>query len=158
MFADDFDRTVFCNLVARELNARRWACRIFCLMPTHYHLLLEVGDDELQVGMQSLNWRYAWAFNRRHARWGHLVGCRYGSRFVRTDAHMLNAMRYIARNPVRAGLCRRPEEWLWSSYRRCIGREDPFAFVDAAPLRAYFGTDETEATWLLRQFVDLADD
>jgi hypothetical protein len=71
---------------------------------------------------------------------------------------MLNAMRYIARNPVRAQLCGRPEDWVWSSYRRLIGRDDPFTFVDPAPLRAYFGPDETQATWLLRQFVDLPDD
>lgn len=158
MFSDDLDRSMYCNLVLRTLKSRGWMCRMFCLMPTHYHLLLEVPNEDLALGMKSLNWRYSWWFNRRHARWGHLVGERYGARYIYTDAHMLNAMRYIARNPVRAGLCRRPEDWAWSSYRRCIGREDPFNFVDVAPLRAYFATDEAEATWLLRQFVELDDD
>jgi putative transposase len=158
MFADDLDRSQYCNFLLRTLKSRNWICRMFCLMPTHYHLLLEVPADELQIGMKTLNWRYAWWFNRRHARWGHLVGARYGAVYIRTDAHMLNAMRYIARNPVRAGLCTRPEDWDWSSYRRCIGRDDPFGFVDVAPLRAYFGTDELEATWGLEQFVSMPDD
>ena len=130
---------------------------MFCLMTTHYHLLVEVPDDDLKHGMKSLNWRYAWWFNRRHARLGHLVGRRYGAVLIETDAHMLNAMRYIALNPVVGGLCTRPERWPWSSYRRCIGLDDPYTFVDASPLRAYFAEDAKEAASRIRQFVGTGD-
>jgi hypothetical protein len=66
---------------------------------------------------------------------------------------MLHALRYIARNPVEAGLCRRPSEWPWGSYRGCAGLDSGFAFVDSSLLRAYFGRDRREATQLLRAFV-----
>ena len=157
MFLDDLDRSQFVNLLLRTLMRRRWTCRAFCLMTTHYHLLVEVPEDDLDRGMKSLNWQYAWWFNRRHARAGHLVGRRYGAVLIETDAHMLNAMRYIALNPVHAGLCRKPEGWAWSSYRRCVGLEDPFAFVDPSPLQAYFGGDLTEAARRIRLFVGTGD-
>lgn len=152
MFHDDLDRTHFVNLALRTVIKQEWRCRSFCLMPTHYHLLLDVPANSLKTGMKSLNWRYAWWYNRRHARVGHFVGERYGAVLVATDAHMLNAMRYIALNPVVAGHCLRPEQWLWSSFRRCIGLDDPFPWVDTAPLVAYFG-DGDEAMTNLQRFV-----
>ena len=49
-----------------------------------------------------------------------------------SDEHLLTAYRYLARNPVEAGLCARPEDWVWSSYPVAIGRKGRFAFVDAS--------------------------
>lgn len=73
---------------------------------------------------------------------------------VSTDGHMLYAFRYIARNPVEAGLCRSPADWLWSSYRRTAGLDGRFAFVNDAAIRHYFGGDTEEASRLLRSFVE----
>jgi REP element-mobilizing transposase RayT len=111
--------------------ARRWACRAFCLMTTHYHLLLSTKDVDLGEGMQRLNGRYAQWFNARHARSGHLFEGRYRSVLVESQAHLLESYRYIALNPVSAGLCREPEDWLWSSYRIAVVEPlGPFALSD----------------------------
>jgi REP-associated tyrosine transposase len=67
---------------------------------------------------------------------------------------MLQLLRYIARNPVEAGLCEYPSDWPWSSYRGCAGLDGGFAFVDSSLLRAYFGNDRRLATRLVRAFVD----
>lgn len=71
--------------------------------------------------MRQLNGVYAQSFNRRHARVGHLFQGRYRARVVQADAHLLSAVRYILRNPVRAGLCHDPGEWRWSSHREALG-------------------------------------
>ena len=105
MFRDDVDRTDFCVRLARVIRKHDWVCHSFVLMPTHYHLLLEVDDNMLQPGMQRLNGTYAQAFNRRWGRWGHLRGDRYSAKPVESDGHFLGCVRYIARNPVEAGLC-----------------------------------------------------
>jgi putative transposase len=154
MFHDDVDRTDFCMRLARIIEARRWVCHAFCLMPTHYHLLLEVGDNTLQPGMQYLNGTYAQNFNRRHGRWGHLKGERYSAKPVLSDGHMLSTFRYIAQNPVAAGLCERPSEWIWGSYRDCIGLDNRFSFVTHDIIRSYFGPDPERAIPLLREFVE----
>jgi REP element-mobilizing transposase RayT len=154
MFVDDFDRTRFCALLERTLRRREWSCLAFILMPTHYHLLLEVPDNDLSGGMQGLNWAYARRFNARHGRKGHFVGERYHSGQVTRDRHLLRALRYIARNPVKAGLCREPADWYWGSYRGAAGLDVGFPFVDPAPLRRYFGNDAMRANELVRAFVD----
>jgi putative transposase len=152
MFIDDFDRTLFCNLLATVVRKRQWLCLAFVLMTTHFHLLLEVEDNVLQPGMQSLNGPYAQRFNARHGRSGHLRGDRYSARLVESDEHLLSAFRYIVRNPVEAGLCARPSEWIWGSYRGSVGLEKEFPFVDSSRISAYFATDQNVARLLLREF------
>jgi len=158
VFLDDDDRTLFCSLLIQQLVRESWACLSFCLMTTHFHLLLEVPDESLPVGMQRLNGFYARNFNLRHRRKGHLFGERYYSVRAESDEHMLELLRYIARNPVRAGMCTRPEDWYWSSYNGCIApNESAFPFVDPSRLTAYFGSSSERARRRLRAFVDAAD-
>jgi REP-associated tyrosine transposase len=154
MFIDDFDRTDFCRRLSLTIARFGWVCRAFCLMTTHYHLLVDIEEDRLQPGMQRVNGQYAQGFNRRHGRSGHLRGDRYHAEPVESDGHMLWAFRYIVRNPVRAGLCKSPADWLWSSYRGTAGMDGAFAFVDNAPIRAYFGGDGEEALRQLRNYVE----
>jgi putative transposase len=153
IFHDDDDRTLFCMQLIQAMKGAQWVCRAFCLMSTHYHLLLDTPDNGLQVGMRHLNGCYAKWFNRRHGRVGHLFGERYYSGLVESDGHMLQLMRYLALNPVRAGLVTRPSEWYWGSYRGCAGLDAGFPFVDSSLLRGYFGSAEPRACELVRAFV-----
>lgn len=154
MFVNDVDRFDFCHRLKRTITQFKWTCRAFCLMTTHYHLLVDVERDALQPGMHRLNGQYAQEFNKRHGRSGHLHGDRYGATRIETDGHMLRAFRYILRNPVRAGLCASPAEWNWSSYRGSIGLENRFPFVRNEPMYAYFGSRPDEAIRGLRAFVE----
>jgi putative transposase len=153
MFLDDDDRTHFCALFIRVLRRAGWACRAFCFMTTHYHLLHDVPAETLQAGMHRLNGLYAQGFNVRHDRSGHLFGDRYSHDPVESDGHMLEVLRYIARNPVEAGLCEKPSDWYWGSYRGCVELDEGFPFVDSTLLRSYFGADRARATELIRHFV-----
>jgi putative transposase len=154
MFVDDVDRYDFCGRVSRTIDKLGWICRAFCLMSTHYHLLLDVEANSLQVGMHRINGQYAQEFNKRHGRSGHLCGERYNAEPVTTDAHMLGAFRYILRNPVRAGLCTTPADWTWSSYRGSAGLDSGFRFVNDSPMHAYFGADANEIRRNVRALVD----
>jgi putative transposase len=156
MFRDDVDRTDFCRRLARTIDRLGWRCHAFCLMTTHYHVLLDVEQDALQPGMHWLNGTYMQQFNRRIGRWGHVTGARYACRFVESDRHMLGVFRYVSLNPVVAGLCNRPQDWLWSSYRGTARYDQGFPFVDDGAIRAYFGDDPKRTTELLRTFVEEA--
>lgn len=83
-------------------------------MGTHYHLLLEAKADALPAAMQWLNSVYARGFNKRYDRRGHLFGARYDTWLMRDQQHFDATVRYVLNNPVRAGLCKRAEEWRWS--------------------------------------------
>ena len=116
IFSDEIDYLTFLRLLANVVTTRGWSRHAYCLMPNHYHLLLEAPELDLPVGMRLLNGRYARRFNLRHDRSGHVFQGRYAAEPVSRDEHVIEACRYIVLNPVRAGLCSRPEEWPWSSY------------------------------------------
>ena len=123
-------------------------------MSTHYHLLVETPEPNLSQGMHGLNGTYARTFNRRHARNGHVFESRYKAKLVETDTYLLELVRYLALNPVRAGMCREPDEWQWSSYRALVGLE-----LDSRPVRldwvlGQFGSDGRTAVERLRAFVE----
>ena len=94
-------------------------------MTNHFHLLFDTPRADLSEGMHRLNSVYATYFNQRHWFDGHLFDRRFGSRLVETEEHLIVASRYIAFNPVRAGLCGHPREWRWSSF---YGVDSSFAF------------------------------
>jgi putative transposase len=92
-----------------------------CAPTTHYHLLLDLPEKTLARSMARLNRRYAGAYNARYGRRGHAFAGRYLSKTVETDEQLLTTFRCIARNPVEAGICLRPQDWRWSSYAVLCG-------------------------------------
>ena len=111
---DPRDGQLYVHLLARTIARYRWECHAYCLMPNHVHAVVDATQQELSAGVQYLHGTYALAFNRRHRRTGHLFGARFSSWIVETERHLSNACRYVYLNPVRAGLCARPEDWPWS--------------------------------------------
>ena len=114
VFVDSVDRRRFLRLLEDSETRVRWGCKAYCLMTTHYHLVLEAGTWQLATGMQLLNGRYARGFNRRHGRYGALFAERYSVRVMDSEEHLHEACAYVVLNPVRAGVCDRAEEWPWS--------------------------------------------
>jgi REP element-mobilizing transposase RayT len=153
LFADDLDRARGVSELARATQRQPWVCLAAVLMTTHYHLILDVEDDALPLGMQALNFRYAAGYNARHRLRGHVFSGRYGSRRLKTEADLLDTYRYVVWNPVRAGLCTRPEDWRWSSYPATLGRDESFTFVEAHRVLEQFGQPRERATARLRLFV-----
>jgi REP-associated tyrosine transposase len=144
----------FLRLLGRVVVRFRWRCFTYCMIGTHYHLLVETPEPSLARGMQRLNGMYAQAFNRRHERSGHLFGDRYYSRQVDGDAYALELVRYIALNPVRAGLCASPAQWPWSSYAAMIGNATPPAFLESDETLRWFSPRREAAIRRLQAFVE----
>jgi len=103
--------------------------------------------------MQLLSGWYALTFNRRHARFGHLVSSRYSSKIVETEEYAKEICRYIVLNPVKAGLCERPEQWRWSSYRATVGLVPAPEYLDTWWVRELFGDDPWGDASHFRRFV-----
>jgi REP element-mobilizing transposase RayT len=117
LYRDEVDRRRFIHRlfwVARECE---WQVDTFCLMTTHYHLLVEALRVDLSHGMRLLNGHHARTFNIRHGRHGHVFGGRYAAWLVESEEHLVATRRYILLNPVRAGLCRAADDWPWSGSR-----------------------------------------
>jgi putative transposase len=117
IFHDDEDRRLYLVLLAQAVLTEGWDCHVFCLMPNHYHLVVETSLVRLSTGLHRLNGVYAQEFNERHRRSGHLFGSRFAAFVIRSEDHLRRACEYVLQNPVRAGLCREAHEWRWSGAR-----------------------------------------
>jgi REP-associated tyrosine transposase len=140
IYLNDEDRELYLLLLAQTVKRYRWSCLAYCLMGNHVHLLIETPDGGLGRGMQMLHGLYAETFNKRHEHSGHLFQGRYGAKRIETDAQMWVTARYIVMNPVAAGLCARPGEWVWSSHAATVGDVAAPKWLDVARLRGYFST------------------
>jgi putative transposase len=121
IFLDAPDRQRFLRNVAQVVKRYAVVIHAYCLMNNHYHIVMETPQANLALAVRQLNGVYSQSFNRRHHRVGHLFQGRYRSQLVGTDRYFLTACRYVVLNPVRAGLCARPEDWEWSSFRSTVG-------------------------------------
>ncbi len=129
IYADDRDRDLFLLLLRRVARRYGWSFYAYCLMGNHYHLVLQIGEDGISRGMCELNTGWAITYNSRHERVNHLLGRRFWSELITSDAYLLEACRYVVQNPVRAGVCAACEDWTWSSYRATIGLAPPEPFL-----------------------------
>jgi putative transposase len=154
IFLDDRDRRLFLLLLGLAIDRYGWHCYGFCLMTTHYHLLVMTPEPNLARGMQWLNSVYAQRFNKRHAHAGHVFRGRYHSTLVEREGHLVELHRYLPLNPVRAGACKSPREWLWSSYPAVIGLVRPPSFLDVPAVLELFGGDEKVARKRFVAFVE----
>jgi putative transposase len=134
IFEDDADHEKYLELLGRAVKRTRWRAMAYCLMGNHVHVLLETREPNLSAGMQWFHGCYAQAFNRRHLHVGHVFQERYNAKRIRDDAQLWTVVRYIARNPVEAGLCQAPAGWRWSSF--ADSRTKP-PWLDTPRLRAY---------------------
>ena len=114
LFVDDEDRRVFLWLLGEVSQRYSVRCLAFCLMGTHYHLILECRVAALSPTMRRLNGRYARRYNDRHERFGHVFSDRYSSFVIGDEEHYQEAIRYIAANPVEAKLCAEAKDWPWT--------------------------------------------
>lgn len=147
-FLDEVDRIHWVRLLVQVLAELGWTCVAFCQMDSHVHLLLDVPDGSLPVGMRELNREYSCGFNASHGRHGTFVRQRFGSRRMLDGQDLVWAYAYVVLNPVAAGVCRRPEEWRWSSYATSIGLADDFPFVDASAVIGEAGGRE-QLRWVV---------
>jgi REP element-mobilizing transposase RayT len=143
-FLRDLDR------VARKFDWEVWS---WCLMTNHVHLVLRTPNGGLSQGMQQLNGNNGRRMNRRHGRRGHLVQNRFFAVPLESEAHMQAAIAYVARNPVKAGLCRTAAQWPYSSDRATVGLEPAPGWLVVSQVLALFGYDREHALTRYRDMV-----
>ena len=157
-FFEDGDYALYRRLLgeaAARANTQVWA---YCLMPNHIHVILTPSDEDgLRRTFADLHRRYTRFINAREGWTGHLWQGRFGS-VAMDDAYLVNAVRYVAMNPVRAGLVKRPADWRWSSVgAHLAGADDEVVTVGpvldrVGDFAAFLGTDDDAAAYAaLRQ-------
>ncbi|HIJ27980.1 MAG TPA: transposase [Gammaproteobacteria bacterium] len=121
IFTEAVEYQQFEKILAQGLEVHQVKLHAYCWMKNHVHLALQVTETPLSKLMQSLSQRYTVWFNHRHERVGHLFQGRYKDILVDSDQYLLELIRYIHLNPVRANLVADPENYSYSSHRAYSG-------------------------------------
>ncbi len=155
IFRDDTDRLDFLARIQAAVRAKHFAVYAWALMSNHFHLLTQTGNLGLSAAMRVIEGGYATSFNKRHRRSGHLFQNRFKNVLVGEDPYLLELLRYIHLNPVRAGIVAGLDEldrYACTGHAAMMGNrivpwhDHNFGLV-------MFGVDFTEARNAYRSFV-----
>ncbi|MBN2319996.1 MAG: transposase [Acidobacteria bacterium] len=140
------DRKMFCKILQRILFKYGLILYSFTLMSNHFHMLIHIlNDADLSQALCEFKVQYAKYYNRRYGLCGHFWGERFLSTIVQDDRHALACLRYIDRNPVKAGLVSRPDDWTFGTYSSyAYGHPHELLPVRLHP--AYMGLSHSEIT------------
>jgi putative transposase len=122
---EDYER--YLSFLERYSEEKETTILAYCLMPNHVHLLARPSEGKgLAKMMQGVTLCYTQYFNRKRARSGRLWECRYHSAIIDGDRYLWAVSKYIENNPARAGIVKRPEDYVYSSAKaHLLGKKDP---------------------------------
>jgi len=152
VFHESSDRYRFYALLQEAVE--RYRCRIhaFCLMDNHVHLAMQIADIPLSRCMQNISFRYTRFINIKRNKSGHLFQGRYKAIVLDADSYLLELVRYIHLNPVRAGIVKTVEKYRWSSHRAYRG-EETLKWLTTDWALSIFSTREKQACRLYAEFM-----
>ena len=123
IFEDDEDRQRFVETMRRYKEELQFEIHAYCLMGNHVHLLIKDIEDKLDLILKKIEGSYAYYFNWKYERVGHLFQDRFKSEAIEDDKYYLTVLRYIHQNPTKAGISGM-EQYKWSSYSEYISQKE----------------------------------
>lgn len=152
IFAVEDDYLAFERILRSALDRYGARLHAYCWMPNHVHLAIQVGEPPLGRVMHLLASRYARLKQKKAATTGHLFERRYRAKRVAADEYLLALVRYIHRNPLRAGFVTDPADYRWSSHRAYLGRASA-EWLAVEPTLAMFGASGDAAISAYQRFM-----
>lgn len=143
IFKESIDKGYFIKLLKEYDLAMGYTIYGYVLMDNHYHIIIQTLDKKLQAIMHQINNKYSKYFNYKYERVGHVYQGRYKAVLIQDERYLIQVLRYIHQNPLRAGLCRKVQEYKWSSdiyYRKQID-----SFINTKVVMDMLGKDINKA-------------
>lgn len=154
IFYDDEDYRHFLKTLGKMKLDNQFIIYGYCLMTNHVHLLIKENTDSISRVMSRIGTSYAWWYNKKYGRSGHVFQGRYGSECVEKDEYLLTVIRYIHNNPVKAGIIHKPEEYRWSSIHAYYeNQEYPNGLSETSFILDMINQDQKKARRLFQEFM-----
>ena len=115
LFEETEDYVFFLKRLKKYATSTNIDVCAYCLMENHVHLLIRDNYGNMPILMHKIGISYAYYFNKKYERVGHLFQDRYKNELITNEAYLLNVYRYVINNPAQAGICT-AAEYPWSSY------------------------------------------
>lgn len=129
VFRDADDYQNFIKLLKDTAEAWHFRVAAYCLMTNHYHLLVQTPEANLSRCMRHINGLYTQYYNRRYHADGQLFRGRYKSILVDADSYLLELVKYIHRNPLRAGITGSLSSYAWSSHKGYLSQAETWNWL-----------------------------
>jgi REP element-mobilizing transposase RayT len=153
LFLDKTDYHQFIDLIQEAAELFNVNVAAYCLMPTHYHLMVQTPDANLSRCMRHLNGIYTQKYNVRHGCDGTLFRGRYKSILVDADSYVLQLVRYIHRNPIEAGLVKRLDRYAWSSHKGYLSKAEKWSWLYKGFILGMLTEDLNSQIQAYKQFI-----
>lgn len=116
LFHDKTDKLKLTEIISKMKTQGEYSLYAYCIMNNHAHLLLKEEEDSISRSMKRICVSYSHYYNNKHKRVGHVFQDRFRSEKIENDNYLLECIRYIHNNPVKASIVRRPTDYVFSSY------------------------------------------
>lgn len=153
IFRNDDDYGRYLKLLLAYKQKFFFLIHAYVLMSNHVHLLIETGRFPLSKIMQGINQSYTAYFNRKHDTVGHLFQGRYKAILCDHDEYLLEIVKYIHLNPVRAGMVSGPEAYRWSSHQSYLQKNEKTGIADTGHVLRMFADEGKTARKLYRNYM-----
>jgi len=153
IFLEEKDFSKYLQILIDYKKRYRFLLYAYVLMPNHVHLLVETKDVPLSRILQGINQRYTMYFNWKYDTVGHLFQGRYKAILCDKDEYLLNLIKYIHYNPVRAGIVNSLEKYFWSSHGNYL-KTKPAGSVDTQLIFPIFSEKLGQARRLYQKFME----
>lgn len=151
LFLDEEDKRRFLETLFIKKKESGFCLYAYCLMDNHVHLLLREGQESISTTMKRVNTSYAFYFNQRYQRVGHLFQDRFKSEPIEDERYLMAAIRYIHNNPVKAGMVEKVEQYKWSSFGCYLAPDEPESRnIEAVFILSIISTNQQEA---IKEFI-----
>lgn len=150
IFVDDEDRNKFIQILIDKKKKNEYILYAYCLMGNHLHLLIKEERDSMSRTMKRINDSYAYYFNKKYNRIGHVFQDRFKSEPVENDRYLISLIQYIHNNPVKAEIVNQPHQYKWSSYSLYFKEQK--SIINKEEILNLFSPDKSKAIRLFAEF------
>ncbi|MGI5997424.1 MAG: REP-associated tyrosine transposase [Lutispora sp.] len=147
IFSRDEQKSFFLDSLEKQQDNQLIHIVAFCLMNNHVHIVVKAEPSNLAKAIKSVNIRYAMYFNQTRSRIGHVFQDRYKSEPIEDDKYLIQVIRYVHNNPVKAKLVKSPEEYRWSSFNEYLSDNVIISSLQKKFILGLFSSD-------IKQFVE----
>lgn len=158
IFIDDEDRARLLGIISDKAQLEDVQILSYCLMSNHIHVLIMHKNAQISRFMKRVEVTYAYYFNKKYGRMGHLFQDRYKSETIDTNEYLLAAVRYIHKNPVKAGIVRSEGDYEWSSYNAYTREIREQTDINTDFVLGIFAKERKKAIKLFKEFSGLEGD
>lgn len=149
IFIDNQDKRKFIKVILQKRAEELFNIYAYCIMNNHAHLVVKELKESISKSMKRMTTSYAFYFNIKYNRVGHVFQDRFKSEVIKDDSYLLSAIRYVHNNPEKAGIVNK-EKYPWSSYQAYISENT--GLPDIKEILNLFSSDTKESVKIFKDF------